>query len=132
MSVFDVLNQDIDKMQRVTYPCREITLPALSTHPPLSIAAKYWHRELRMHLCALIRLPATSTTTSGLISSRNIRRRSWPSRIAASSPWPWHDTSVSDVLMSETYLTSFSLEHVVAHTEKLHTWHSFHCITFTA
>lgn len=75
-----------------------MTLPALSTHPPLKIAAKYWHLELSMHLCALILLPPTSTITSVLISSRNILSKSSPSCVAGD---PLSERSVDSVLYSK-------------------------------
>lgn len=81
------------------YPCREITLPALSIHPPLKIAAKYWQRELNIHLCALICRPATSIVTSGLISSKNILNKSSPNLLYGFAP-AILDVSVSSVLPS--------------------------------
>lgn len=57
-----------------------MTFPAWLTKLPAKIAAKYWQRDLRMHLCALIFLAPASMVTSVAISWRNILRRSSPNR----------------------------------------------------
>ena len=86
-----------------TYPWSDMTFPALSTQPPLSIAAKYWQREDNIHLWAFNLRPPTSTVTSGLISSRNILSKSSPN-LETGPLRPAYDdeASVSSVLPSIT------------------------------
>lgn len=86
-----------------TYPWRDMTFPALSTQPPLSIAAKYWQREDKIHLWAFSLRPPTSTVTSGLISSRNILSKSSPNlETGPLRPAYEDEASVSSVLPSKT------------------------------
>lgn len=97
-----------------TYPWSDMTFPALSTQPPLSIAAKYWQREDNIHLWAFNLRPPTSTVTSGLISSRNILSKSSPN-LETGPLRPAYDdeASVSSVLPSITnHMCACQLQHL--------------------